>query len=110
MGASGSAAKGSRDAQASKIANFQDAQASKIEMEFRLSKFGPKELKSFCASQGVDIGGCIEKNDLLQKASSVPASKVTLRLVRRDIAKALQARNHDDGSYGPLLLRFAWHK
>ena len=66
-----------------------------------------KQLKSFLKSQGVDIGGCVEKSDLVRKASAVKS--VSLKAVRRDIATLLNDKNHDDGNYGPLLIRFAWH-
>lgn len=39
------------------------------------------------------------------QASSGP----DLSAVRTDIARALHDRSHDDGSLGPLLIRFAWH-
>lgn len=32
-----------------------------------------------------------------------------LTQIRRDIVRALNAPDHDDGSYAPLLIRFAWH-
>jgi len=36
-------------------------------------------------------------------------SQRDLRAVRAALRKRLHDRSHDDGSYGPLFLRFAWH-
>jgi cytochrome c peroxidase len=38
-----------------------------------------------------------------------PTDAVDLTAVRREIAESLYDRTHDDGSLGPLMLRFAWH-
>jgi catalase (peroxidase I) len=38
-----------------------------------------------------------------------PLDAVDLTDVRRELAESLSDRTHDDGSLGPLLLRFAWH-
>ena len=66
-----------------------------------------KQLKSFLKSQHVNIAGCFEKTDLVTKASAIKV--VSLKMVRRDISALLNDRSHDDGNYGPLLIRFAWH-
>ena len=34
---------------------------------------------------------------------------VDLIEVRADIARVMYDRDHDDGSYAPLLIRFSWH-
>jgi cytochrome c peroxidase len=75
----------------------------------RLAGFDVRQLKSFCQTQQLDVRACVEKLDLLEKARSVPVEKISLQAVRRDIAQLLRDPSHDDGSYGPLLLRFAWH-
>lgn len=37
------------------------------------------------------------------------AKGLDLSDIRSDISKLIYARDHDDGSYAPLLIRFAWH-
>lgn len=66
-----------------------------------------KQLKSFLKCQNVNITGCIEKEDLIKEANDI--KQINLRSIRNDIKEVLKDRNHDDGSYGPLLIRFAWH-
>lgn len=75
----------------------------------RVLSFNVRQLKSFCQTQRVDTRTCLDKSDLLQKAQSIVPEKVSLKAVRADIAHRLRDPSHDDGSYGPLLLRFAWH-
>ena len=43
------------------------------------------------------------------KGNESTSSKVDLTTVRRELAESLRDRTHDDGSLGPLVLRFAWH-
>jgi len=40
---------------------------------------------------------------------SAAESEVDVKAVRADIAKLLDREGYDDGSYGPLLIRLAWH-
>ena len=42
-------------------------------------------------------------------AAARATEPVDLTAVRRDLAESLHDRSHDDGSLGPLILRFAWH-
>jgi len=37
------------------------------------------------------------------------SGKVDYQKVKKDIAEALEDETHDDGSYGPILVRLAWH-
>ena len=67
-----------------------------------------KQLKSLLQSQRVDTSAMLEKAELLAAASALPPER-DLRAVRRDIAAALHDPGHDDGSLGPLMIRFAWH-
>ena len=72
-------------------------------------KFSAKQLKTFLLSQQISTKDCLEKQDFIQKAQKVPLTNISLASVRRDIANLLNDRAHDDGSYAPLLIRFAWH-
>lgn len=50
-----------------------------------------------------------QNSDLLKDTSFVPA-KADYQNVYNAIAKALEEHDeYDDGSYGPVLLRLAWH-
>ena len=41
--------------------------------------------------------------------AATAAAEVDLSAVRADIRRLLPDRSHDDGSLGPLMIRFAWH-
>ena len=71
--------------------------------------FSAKQLKQFLSSQGISTKDCIEKKDFVLKAQAHPQSNIDLSAVRNDIAHLLHDQTHDDGSYAPLLIRFAWH-
>jgi len=42
-------------------------------------------------------------------ATASDASKVDVAAIKNEIASMLEDENHDDGSYGPILVRLAWH-
>mmetsp|Transcript_12209 Transcript_12209/g.25008 ORF Transcript_12209/g.25008 Transcript_12209/m.25008 type:complete len:244 (+) Transcript_12209:1204-1935(+) len=70
-----------------------------------------RQLESLLFSQQVmDYRDCKGQHtslvDLVKKRVSTPLSLV---LVRRDIKEIIHAPSHDDGSYGPLFIRLAWH-
>jgi len=72
---------------------------------FDASSLGIRALKQLLEDHNIKIPAGSEKLELV---SLVP-SELDFRRVRNDIARSLQDRSHDDGSYGPLMLRFAWH-
>ena len=47
--------------------------------------------------------------DFIKKAQALPLNNIDLTAVRNDISNLLHDRSHDDGSYAPLLIRFARH-
>ncbi len=63
------------------------------------------QLLALLADQGVEVGTGLEKRELL---AMVPEPLSFVR-VRDDMRRFLHDRTHDDGSYTPLLIRFAWH-
>ena len=83
--------------------------SSTTTLAIAFEKFSAKQLKTFLLSQQVSTKDCLEKQDFIQKAQKVPLTNINLASVRRDIANLLHNRDHDDGSYAPLLIRFAWH-
>ena len=64
-----------------------------------------RELKSLLADQGVAPASGLEKHEL---CALVP-TPLSFARVRADAARFLRNPLHDDGSYTPLLVRFAWH-
>jgi len=64
------------------------------------------ELESFLSSQNVPATG--GRDELLATATGLPPAR-NLKQVRKDIASIMRDPDHDDGSYAPLLIRFAWH-
>jgi len=85
---------------------------------------GVKALRQFLKSQGHDVRGFVEASDFEAKAKAVLAeekqaqngtaptsARRNLARVRYDIAAALRdcPNFYDDGSYIPLMIRFAWH-
>ena len=75
----------------------------------KLDGLSAKALKQFLVSQNISIKDCIEKKDFLKKAKNVSEENVSLARVRGDIEALIHDQSHDDGSYAPLLIRFAWH-
>lgn len=86
--------------------------APEATMEEDVASMGVKELKGVIAAAGLDFADCREKVELQTRAAEAMVlgpKRGSVANVRRDIARALRDRNHDDGSYAPLLIRFAWH-
>jgi len=46
---------------------------------------------------------------LIGTAFAADKPAVDYNAVRKDIADSLESENYDDGSYGPVLIRLAWH-
>ena len=44
-----------------------------------------------------------------QAADGAQRQSYDLTEARADLRNAMQSRDHDDGSFAPLLIRFAWH-
>ena len=67
-------------------------------------------LRDFCRLQSIGRDTIpSEKSDLVLLAQQTAKGGLDLTPVRNAIASALLDRSHDDGSYAPLLIRFAWH-
>ena len=71
------------------------------------ASFSDWQLKNTLKTQGVDTV-YTDRDSLIAAVRSLPPQR-NLSLIRREIQGLLQDRNHDDGSYVPLLIRFAWH-
>ena len=78
-------------------------------MNIPFENLSAKHLKLFLLSQKISTKDCIEKKDFIKKAQALPLNNIDLTAVRNDISNLLHDRSHDDGSYAPLLIRFAWH-
>jgi len=50
-----------------------------------------------------------EKKDDKKPSPNVSSKNVDYKAVRQDIINILEDDNYDDGSYGPVLVRLAWH-
>ncbi|GMI39493.1 hypothetical protein TeGR_g9919 [Tetraparma gracilis] len=77
----------------------------------QVAALSAKALTQLLSSQGVPIAGAAEKRDLLDlvAANGARLARLDLGAVRSDIEGLIGERSWDDGSYGPLLIRFAWH-
>ena len=62
-------------------------------------------LEALLKDQGVSIPNGMQKSQLVDLVTF----PLTFRRVRADIQHSLDDDAHDDGSYIPLLIRFAWH-
>lgn len=67
-----------------------------------------EQIHSLLKSQQKKTVNCKTRVDLFSKVNEIPLP-LDLTLVRSDIRNSLRNRDHDDGSYVPLLIRFAWH-
>mmetsp|Transcript_23406 Transcript_23406/g.44039 ORF Transcript_23406/g.44039 Transcript_23406/m.44039 type:complete len:384 (-) Transcript_23406:17-1168(-) len=70
--------------------------------------FDDGQVLSLLKSQQVKTLGLSSRAEMEAKVSEIRLP-LDLTLVRSDIKNSLRDRNHDDGSYVPLLIRFAWH-
>ena len=65
-------------------------------------RYSDAALTALLSDQGMSIKSGVEKHALVPE-------QLSFVKVREDIAKSLHDSAHDDGSYTPLLIRFAWH-
>ena len=81
--------------------------SNKNSTHLKLDGLSAKELKQFCFPEHFNQG-LYRKKDFPQSVQRVWGN-INLARVRSDIEALMRDRSHDDGSYAPLLIRFAWH-